>query len=142
MSLVHLDQDCTSAGSRAMHCITHNVMQQHRAARVLCNKQRQRPANARLVKPAHKQRRRLAQSTIYNGIRYLRSEQTEAAAHEPLNKPHYTAVTPKSMPTLRQTWPRLEPRPQGAFEMSMIKVSCNSHYFTQFAALFIDARAE
>lgn len=27
---------------------------------------------------------------------------------EPLNKPHYTAVTPKSMPTLRQTWPRLE----------------------------------
>jgi hypothetical protein len=36
----------------------------------------------------------------------------------------------------------LKPRPQGAFEMSMIKVSCNSHYFTQFAALFIDARAE
>jgi len=26
--------------------------------------------------------------------------------------------------------------------MSMFNVSCNSHYFTQLAALFIDARAE
>ncbi len=27
---------------------------------------------------------------------------------EPPNKPHYSVVTPKSKPTLRQTWPRLE----------------------------------
>ena len=41
---------------------------------------------------------------------------TEASPHtvykvrldELLNKPPCTAVTPKSMPTLRQTWPRLE----------------------------------
>ena len=38
--------------------------------------------------------------------------------------------------------PGNNPRPQYAFEMSMFNVSCNSHYFTQLAALFIDARAE
>jgi hypothetical protein len=45
-------------------------------------------------------------------------------------------------PTLRQAWPRECPRPQCAFKMSMFNVSCNSHYFTQLAALFIDTRAE
>ena len=45
--------------------------------------------------------------------------------------------------TLRRTWPRGEtPRPQCAFKVSMIEVFCNSHYFTQLAALVIDARAE
>lgn len=34
------------------------------------------------------------------------------------------------------------PGPQCAFEVSMINVSCNSHYFSQLAAFFIDARAE
>ena len=34
------------------------------------------------------------------------------------------------------------PGPQCAFERSMINVSCNSHYFTQLAAFFIDPRAE
>ena len=38
--------------------------------------------------------------------------------------------------------PGMDPGPQGAFEMSMINVSCNSHYFSQLAAFFIDARAE
>ena len=45
-------------------------------------------------------------------------------------------------PTLRQAWPRECPRPQFAFKISMFNVSCNSHYFTQLAALFIDTRAE
>lgn len=45
-------------------------------------------------------------------------------------------------PTLRQAWPREYPRPQFAFKISMFNVSCNSHYFTQLAALFIDLRAE
>jgi hypothetical protein len=45
-------------------------------------------------------------------------------------------------PTLRQAWPREYPRPQYAFKISMFNVSCNSHYFTQLAALFIDTRAE
>ena len=45
-------------------------------------------------------------------------------------------------PTLRQAWPRECPRPQYAFKISMFNVSCNSHYFTQLAALFIDTRAE
>ena len=30
-------------------------------------------------------------------------------------------------PTLSQTWPQENPRPQCAFKMSMFKVSCNSH---------------
>ena len=30
-------------------------------------------------------------------------------------------------PTLRQAWPRVRPRPQYAFKMSMFNVSCNSH---------------
>lgn len=47
-----------------------------------------------------------------------------------------------NQPTLRQAWPRDYPRPQCAFKMSMFNVSCNSHYFTQLAALFIDTRAE
>ena len=34
------------------------------------------------------------------------------------------------------------PRPPCAFKVSMIEVFCNSHYFTQLAALVIDARAE
>ena len=34
------------------------------------------------------------------------------------------------------------PKPQCAFEMSMFNVSCNSHYFSQLAAFFIDPRAE
>ena len=34
------------------------------------------------------------------------------------------------------------PEPQCAFKMSMFSVYCNSHEFTQLAALFIDARAE
>ena len=38
--------------------------------------------------------------------------------------------------------PGMDPGPQGAFEVSMINVSCNSHYFSQLAAFFIDARAE
>ena len=38
--------------------------------------------------------------------------------------------------------PGMDPGPQGAFEGSMINVSCNSHYFSQLAAFFIDARAE
>lgn len=45
-------------------------------------------------------------------------------------------------PTLRQAWPREYPRPQYAFKISMFNVSCNSHYLTQLAALFIDTRAE
>lgn len=45
-------------------------------------------------------------------------------------------------PTLRRAWPRECSRPQCAFKMSMFNVSCNSHYFTQLAALFIDTRAE
>ena len=45
-------------------------------------------------------------------------------------------------PTLRQAWPRECSRPQYAFKISMFNVSCNSHYFTQLAALFIDTRAE
>ena len=44
--------------------------------------------------------------------------------------------------TLRRTWPQDYPRPQFAFRMSMLNVSCNSHYFSQIAASFIDARAE
>ena len=44
--------------------------------------------------------------------------------------------------TLRRAWTRDCPSPQCAFEMSMFNVSCNSHYFSQLAALFIDARAE
>ena len=44
--------------------------------------------------------------------------------------------------TLRRTWPQDCPRPQFAFRMSMLNVSCNSHYFSQIAASFIDARAE
>ena len=47
-----------------------------------------------------------------------------------------------SKPTLRQAWPRDDPGPQYAFKMSMFNESCNSHYFTQMAALFIDTRAE
>ena len=35
--------------------------------------------------------------------------------------------------------PGMDPGPQGAFEVSMINVSCNSHYFSQLAAFFIDA---
>ena len=31
---------------------------------------------------------------------------------------------------------------QCAFNLSMFSVSCNSHYDTQFAAVFIDPRAE
>ncbi|KAI9537809.1 hypothetical protein NQZ68_022471 [Dissostichus eleginoides] len=38
--------------------------------------------------------------------------------------------------------PGRNPGPQGAFEVSMINVSCNSHQFSQLAAFFIDARAE
>ena len=38
--------------------------------------------------------------------------------------------------------PGTDPGPQSAFEESMINVSCNSHYFSQLAASFIDARAE
>ena len=34
------------------------------------------------------------------------------------------------------------PRVQCAFNLSMFSVSCNSHYDTQFAAVFIDPRAE
>ena len=44
--------------------------------------------------------------------------------------------------TLRRTWPQDYPRPQFAFRISMLNVSCNSHYFSQLAASFIDARAE
>ena len=44
--------------------------------------------------------------------------------------------------TLRRAWAREYPSPQCAFEMSMFNVPCNSHYFSQLAALFIDARAE
>ena len=35
--------------------------------------------------------------------------------------------------------PGKNPGPQSAFEVSMINVSCNSHYFSQLAAFFIDA---
>lgn len=35
-----------------------------------------------------------------------------------------------------------EPRPQYAFKWPMFSVSCNSHWFTQLAAFFIDPRAE
>ena len=45
-------------------------------------------------------------------------------------------------PTLNRAWPKPRLRPPCAFEVSMIKVSCNSHSFTQLAAFFIDARAE
>ncbi|KAI8514650.1 hypothetical protein Bbelb_072410 [Branchiostoma belcheri] len=38
--------------------------------------------------------------------------------------------------------PGTDPGPQSAFEESMINVSCNSHYFSQLAAFFIDTRAE
>lgn len=38
--------------------------------------------------------------------------------------------------------PGKNPGPQSAFKVSMINVSCNSHYFSQLAAFFIDARAE
>ena len=44
-------------------------------------------------------------------------------------------------PSARRS-PGKNPGPQGAFEVSMINVSCNSHYFSQLAAFFIDARAE
>ena len=40
-------------------------------------------------------------STTYRGI-------GAQARRWPPNKPHYSVVTPKSWPTLRQTWPRLE----------------------------------
>lgn len=30
-------------------------------------------------------------------------------------------------PTLRQAWPREDPRPQDAFKISMFSESCNSH---------------
>lgn len=38
--------------------------------------------------------------------------------------------------------PGMDPGPQDAFKVSMINVSCKSHYFSQLAAFFIDARAE
>ena len=38
--------------------------------------------------------------------------------------------------------PGSDPGPQCAFEMSMFNVFCNSHYFSHFAAFFIDPRAE
>ena len=44
--------------------------------------------------------------------------------------------------TLRRTWPQDYPRPQFAFRISMLNVSCNSHYLSQLAASFIDTRAE
>jgi hypothetical protein len=61
--------------------------------------QRQRPANAP-SRPAHEA------TTQAGAVQQF----TEASAFtdELPNKPHYIAVTPKSRPTLRQTWPRLE----------------------------------
>lgn len=53
---------------------------------------------------------------------------------------------PKSLlicdPTLRQTKPREDPRPQCAFKESVLSVSCNSHQVSQLAAFFIDPRTE
>ena len=46
------------------------------------------------------------------------------------------------MTTLGRARPRDDPRPQCAFKMPMIDVSCSSHCITQLAALFIDVRAE
>lgn len=45
-------------------------------------------------------------------------------------------------PTLRQTKPREDPRPQCAFKESVLSVSCNSHQVSQLAAFFIDPRTE
>lgn len=61
-------------------------------------------------------------------------------ATRPTARPRATAIA--RHPTLRRTWPGEDPRPQCAFEVSMICVFCNSHQLTQLAALFIDARAE
>ncbi|KAH7963993.1 hypothetical protein HPB51_027763 [Rhipicephalus microplus] len=53
---------------------------------------------------------------------------------------------PKSLlicdPTLRQTKPREDPRPQCALKESVLSVSCNSHQVSQLAAFFIDPRTE
>ncbi|KAI8482707.1 hypothetical protein Bbelb_395870 [Branchiostoma belcheri] len=57
-------------------------------------------------------------------------------------RPYGRTTRLKVKPTLSQTWPRDGPGPQSAFEESMINVSCNSHYFSQLAAFFIDTRAE
>lgn len=66
-----------------------------------------------------------------------------ATIHCASDKSHGKATCDRYVqPTLRQAWPREYPRPQYAFKISMFNVSCNSHYFTQLAALFIDTRAE
>ena len=47
------------------------------------------------------------------------------------------------IPTLAEGRPRPQgPRAQCAFNLSMFSVSCNSHYDSQLAAVFIDPRTE
>ena len=69
------------------------------------------------------------------------TRQRQARRDDPLREQETTRDR-YVQPTLRQAWPREYPRPQYAFKISMFNVSCNSHYFTQLAALFIDTRAE
>ena len=78
---------------------------------------------------------------LYFGRRGTSTE-TSTSPRRSIARAMKTTLDRYIQPTLRQAWPREYPRPQYAFKISMFNVSCNSHYFTQLAALFIDTRAE
>ncbi len=46
------------------------------------------------------------------------------------------------LPTLSRAWTADEPPPAKCVRSVDVHVSCNSHYDAQFAAFFIDPRAE
>lgn len=77
----------------------------------------------------------------HEGTDVPRPDRSSAQAAGARLEDQYRSIAYFSRPSDRRS-PGNIPGPQCAFDMSMFNVPCNSHYFTQLAAFFIDPRAE